>query len=252
MANIEVKLRRGTDTEHSSFTGAEGEVTVDTTNDTLRVHDGSTAGGIRLAKLSEAGGSGTVTSVDSGTGLTGGPITTSGTLSIADNGVTFAKMQDINTAKVIGRTTAGSGDPEEVSILDEDTMTSNSATALATQQSIKAYVDSQVISKYTAAWATSHGSVTVANGSTHTITHNLGTTDVIVQVFVNTSASDTNGQQVSTSSFSPTAYGFITTNFSTNSVTIQLSNGGYYDVGGTGSASVVSYASKYIKVVVIG
>lgn len=252
MPNISVQLRRGTDTEHSSFTGAVGEVTVDTTNDTLRVHDGSTAGGIRLAKLSEAGGSGTVTSVDSGTGLTGGPITTSGTLSIADNGVTFAKMQDINTAKVIGRTTAGSGDPEEVSILDEDAMTSNSDTALATQQSIKAYVDSQVISKYTAAWATSHGSVTVANGSTHTITHNLGTTDVIVQVFVNTSASDTNGQQVSTSSFSPTAYGFLTTNFSTNSVTIQLSNGGYYDLGGTGSASVVSYASKYIKVVVIG
>ena len=145
MANIEVKLRRGTDTEHSSFTGAEGEVTVDTTNDTLRVHDGSTAGGIRLAKHSElsgAGAGGTVTSVDSGTGLTGGPITTSGTLSIADNGVTFAKMQDINTAKVIGRTTAGSGDPEEVSILDEDAMTSDSATALATQQSIKAYVDS--------------------------------------------------------------------------------------------------------------
>jgi len=144
MPNISVQLRRGTDTEHSSFAGAEGEVTVDTTNDTLRVHDGTTAGGIRLAKLSEAGGSGTVTSVDSGTGLTGGPITTSGTLSVADNGVTFAKMQDINTAKVIGRTTAGSGDPEEVSILDEDAMTSNSATALATQQSIKAYVDSQV------------------------------------------------------------------------------------------------------------
>ena len=150
MANIEVKLRRGTEAEHDTtnggFTGAEGEVTVDTTNDTLRVHDGTTAGGIRLAKLSEAGGSGTVTSVDSGTGLTGGPITTSGTLSIADNGVTFAKMQDINTAKVIGRTTAGSGDPEEVSILDEDAMTSNSATALATQQSIKAYVDAQVSS----------------------------------------------------------------------------------------------------------
>ena len=266
MANIEVKLRRGTDTEHSSFTGAEGEVTVDTTNDTLRVHDGSTAGGIRLAKLSEvSGGTGTVTEVDAGTGLETNPVSGivgTGTIGISDGGVgttqlandavTFAKMQDINTAKVIGRTTAGSGDPEEVSILDEDTMTSNSATALATQQSIKAYVDSQVISKYTAAWATSHGSVTVANGSTHTITHNLGTTDVIVQVFVNTSASDTNGQQVSTSSFSPTAYGFITTNFSTNSVTIQLSNGGYYDLDGTGSASVVSYASKYIKVVVIG
>ena len=143
MPNISVQLRRGTDAEHSSFTGAEGEVTVDTTNDTLRVHDGSTAGGIRLAKLSEAGGSGTVTSVDSGTGLTGGPITTSGTLSIADNGVTFAKMQDINTAKVIGRTTAGSGNPEEVSILDDDTMATASATSLATSESIKAYVDAQ-------------------------------------------------------------------------------------------------------------
>ena len=88
MSNIQVKLRRGTDTEHSSFTGAEGEVTVDTTNDTLRVHDGTTAGGVRLAKLSEvSGGTGTVTSVDSGTGLTGGPVTTSGTLSIADDGV---------------------------------------------------------------------------------------------------------------------------------------------------------------------
>jgi len=157
MANIEVKLRRGTAAEHDTtnggFTGAEGEVTVDTTNDTLRVHDGSTAGGIRLAKLSEvSGGTGTVTSVDSGTGLTGGPITTSGTLSIADNGVTFAKMQDINTAKVIGRTTAGSGNPEEVSILDDDTMATASATSLATSESIKAYVDSNASSLSVSNW----------------------------------------------------------------------------------------------------
>ena len=94
MPNIQVQFRRGTDTEHSSFTGAVGEVTVDTTNDTLRVHDGSTAGGVRLAKLSEAGGSGTVTSVDSGTGLTGGPITTSGTLSIANDGVGPDQLAD--------------------------------------------------------------------------------------------------------------------------------------------------------------
>jgi hypothetical protein len=75
------------------------------------------------------------------TGTPGGQIQTA---NIADDAVTFAKMQNISTAKVIGRTTAGSGDPEEVSILDEDTMTSDSATALATQQSIKAYVDTAV------------------------------------------------------------------------------------------------------------
>ena len=133
MPNISVQLRRGTDTEHSSFTGAVGEVTVDTTNDTLRVHDGSTAGGVRLAKLSEAGGSGTVTSVDSGTGLTGGPITTSGTLSLAS----------INNLNVLGNVSGSAAAPTSVEIKDEDAMTSDSATALATQQSIKAYVDAQ-------------------------------------------------------------------------------------------------------------
>ena len=44
-----LKLRRGTTTQHSSFTGAEGEVTVDTDKDVLVVHDGSTAGGHPVA-----------------------------------------------------------------------------------------------------------------------------------------------------------------------------------------------------------
>ena len=45
----QLQLRKGTDTEHNTFTGANGEVTVDTTNKTLRVHDGSTVGGTILA-----------------------------------------------------------------------------------------------------------------------------------------------------------------------------------------------------------
>ena len=48
---IQIQLRQGTTTEHNTFTGAVGEVTVDTTNKTLRVHDGSTVGGTRLATL---------------------------------------------------------------------------------------------------------------------------------------------------------------------------------------------------------
>jgi len=44
-----LKLRRGTTVQHSSFTGAEGEVTVDTDKDTVVVHDGTTAGGVALA-----------------------------------------------------------------------------------------------------------------------------------------------------------------------------------------------------------
>jgi len=58
--SVQVKLRRGTANQHSSFTGAIGEVTVDMTHDTLRVHDGSLVGGHRLAKYSELSEANTV------------------------------------------------------------------------------------------------------------------------------------------------------------------------------------------------
>ena len=45
-----LKLRRGTTAQHGSFTGAEGEVTVDTDKDSLVVHNGSTAGGFPIAR----------------------------------------------------------------------------------------------------------------------------------------------------------------------------------------------------------
>ena len=45
-----LKLRRGNTSQHGSFTGAEGEVTVDTDKDTLVVHDGSTQSGFSLLR----------------------------------------------------------------------------------------------------------------------------------------------------------------------------------------------------------
>ncbi len=50
----QLQLRKGTATEHNTFTGAVGEVTVDTTNKTLRVHDGTTVGGTMLATVQGA------------------------------------------------------------------------------------------------------------------------------------------------------------------------------------------------------
>ena len=61
---VEVKLRRGTANQHATFTGAIGEVTVDITNDTLRVHDGVLAGGHRLAKHSDISSAGANTGMD--------------------------------------------------------------------------------------------------------------------------------------------------------------------------------------------
>ena len=59
MAKI-VQRRRGTTAEHVAFTGNEGEITVDLTEKTLRVHDGSTVGGTLLAKKDMSNVSNTV------------------------------------------------------------------------------------------------------------------------------------------------------------------------------------------------
>jgi len=49
----ELKLRRGTTAEHATFTGAIGEVTVDTTSKSIVVHDGATAGGFPHLKADD-------------------------------------------------------------------------------------------------------------------------------------------------------------------------------------------------------
>ena len=48
----QLQLRRGTATQVTAFTGAQGEVVVDTTNNRVVVHDGTTAVGVAAAKLS--------------------------------------------------------------------------------------------------------------------------------------------------------------------------------------------------------
>ena len=79
-----IQFRRGTTAQHSTFTGLVGEITVDTDLDTIRVHDGSTAGGTRLAKYSEvvSAAAGDITDVQAGSGLTGGSASGSATLAI--------------------------------------------------------------------------------------------------------------------------------------------------------------------------
>ena len=52
----QLQLRQGTTTEHNTFTGAVGEVTVDTTKDIIVVHDGTTVGGHPVASRANADG----------------------------------------------------------------------------------------------------------------------------------------------------------------------------------------------------
>lgn len=46
----QVQFRRGTTSQNDNFTGAVGELSVDTTLDQLRLHDGSTQGGYKVAR----------------------------------------------------------------------------------------------------------------------------------------------------------------------------------------------------------
>lgn len=86
-----LQFRRGTEAQNDAFTGSAGEITFDTTNKTLRAHDGATAGGSVLA---------TETYVDDAVGSLSADKITNGTSNVA-----VASSSDI-TVTVGGATAA--------------------------------------------------------------------------------------------------------------------------------------------------
>jgi hypothetical protein len=106
-----------------------GYLAVDVDTGSLRIGDGVTAGG------TEVGGGG-------GSSSLGDLAAVGSTLSAPSNA--DMTLQTSGTGIVLINDTFKIGSGASVTtILDEDDLSSNSATALATQQSIKAYVDSQ-------------------------------------------------------------------------------------------------------------
>ena len=201
-----LKLRRGTTSQHSSFTGAEGEVTIDTDKDTAVVHDGSTAAGRPLARedlnnVASASITGRLASgAIAGAKIAYGAITSAhiaadtvvaadiaanavgtseiaadavtgdqiadnainsehyvdasidnahladnavGTNEISADAVSFDKMQNIPTARLLGRTTSGTGDIETLAAGDARTFLNveNGATADQSNAEIRAAVE---------------------------------------------------------------------------------------------------------------
>ena len=111
-------------------------------------------------------------------------LTTSGTgsivlndLTIADNSISTNRSNDDLQINASGTGTVilenlkiGASGSTVTTILDEDNMSSDSATSLATQQSIKAYVDSEVGAVSTTAISQLNSNVTVADSGSGTIT----------------------------------------------------------------------------------
>ena len=67
---VTVQFRRGTATQNTAFPGAAGEISVNTTNNSIRVHDGSTQGGHEVMKADATNISGNI----AGSNISGGSI----------------------------------------------------------------------------------------------------------------------------------------------------------------------------------
>jgi hypothetical protein len=151
----QVQLRGGTTAQNDAFTGAVREVTVDTDKDTLRVHDGSTAGGHELMKATATNGS--AFTGDSGAGGAKGlvPAPSAGDAAAGkylDADGTWSTPPSAVVASVFGRTgaiTAAASD-YDANQIDVSASPANYTAGAANVESHLAGIDSALAAKQTA------------------------------------------------------------------------------------------------------
>ena len=92
-----LQLRRGTTAENAAYTGSVGELTVDTTLDIVKLHDGSTAGGLNTVGSLQG-------NIQLGKTAAGEIDTTSGNLTIDSAGGTVAIDDAVTVSGTLGVT----------------------------------------------------------------------------------------------------------------------------------------------------
>ena len=114
-------------------------------------------------------------------------------ITISDNAISTNRSNDDFKINASGTGTVnlenlkiGTGGATVTTILDEDSLTSNSATSLATQQSIKAYVDSEVTAVSTTSISQGNSNVTVVDSGTGNVTIEVDGTDRITTLATTT------------------------------------------------------------------
>ena len=133
------------------------------------------------------------------------------TAKIADSAVTKAKIENVANMKALGNTSGSAAAPQEVAILDENDMASDSDTSLATQQSIKAFAGMTPVQNGSGGGYSGGESLTFPNGLTmkfgrvaatsdsdYTVNfaENFNTAVISAMAITNVSASETLNAQI--------------------------------------------------------
>lgn len=118
----QLRLRRGTTAEHALFTGALAEITYDSNLKTIRVHDGTTTGGLQLLRSDFSNASASGVTAGSYGSTTAVPVLTIGT----DGRITAASTANISTTLSL----SGDSGTDNVSLLS-DTLTISGGVGLS-------------------------------------------------------------------------------------------------------------------------
>jgi alpha-tubulin suppressor-like RCC1 family protein len=176
---IQLQLRKGNTTSHTTFTGALAEVTVDTSKKTVVVHDGTTAGGYPLALKTD------IANINSNVAvLTTANIAESGNLYFTNtraiNAFTEGTGINIDANGLISSTVTGGGAVDSVNGL---TGTVVLTTANVTEDTNLYYTNARVYSNVTQlgyiTTSSLNGYATNTQLSSYALTSDLTTSNVI-------------------------------------------------------------------------